>query len=229
MKRFCILAIFFLQTLPAHAGIFDSIMETIQKPAPTESNLSTESIVSGLKEALTVGTQNAIGSLAQENGYLNNKEITIPMPPAISNISETLKRAGQGDIVDNFIKSMNGAAETAAPKAQNIILDAIANMNINDAQRILKGGNTAATDYLKEKTYDKISNAFQPTISASLDKVGGTANFKQMLDIFNALPFMQSKPFNLDQYVTGEALNGLFTMMGNEETKIRTDPTARAT
>ena len=91
------------------------------------------------------------------------------------------------------------------------------------------GGNTAATDYLKEKTYTKISHAFQPSISASLDRVGGTANFKQMLDIFNALPFMQSKPFNLDEYVTGEALNGLFTMLGKEETKIRTDPTARAT
>ena len=231
MKRLGIwvLAIWFLQIMPAQAGIFDSIMETIKTPEPSTSGLSQDSIISGLKEALTVGTQNAIGSLAKDNGYLNNQEISIPMPPAISNISNTLKTAGQGDIVDNFIKSMNGAAETAAPQAQSIILDAITNMNISDAQQILNGGNTAATDYLKSKTYDKISSTFQATISSSLDKVGGTANFKQMLDIFNALPFMQAKPFNLDQYVTSEALNGLFLVMGKEETKIRTDPTARAT
>ncbi len=231
MKRLGIwvLAIWLLPIIPAHAGLFDSVMETLTTPAPSESNLSQDSIISGLKEALTVGTQNAIGSLAKDNGYLNNNEISIPMPPAISNVSDVLKSAGQGDVVNNFIKSMNGAAETAAPQAQSIILDAITNMNFSDAQNILNGGNTAATDYLKSKTYDKISSTFQPSISASLDKVGGTANFKQMLDIFNALPFMQSKPLNLDKYVTSEALNGLFLMMGKEETKIRTDPTARAT
>lgn len=228
MKRIWVIAIWLLQVMPAHAGMFDSIMETLKTPEPA-SSLSTDSMISGLKEALTVGAKNAIGSLSENNGYLNNKEIAIPMPSSISNISDVLKTAGQGDVVDNFVKSMNGAAETAAPQAQSILLDAISSMNFNDAQQILNGGNTAATDYLKDKTYDKISNAFQPTISSSLDKVGGTANFKQMLDIFNSLPFMQSKPFDLNQYVTDEALSGLFLMMGKEETKIRTDPTSRAT
>lgn len=228
MKRIWVITIWLLQVMPAHAGMFDSIMETLKTPEPS-SSLSTDSMISGLKEALTVGTQNAIGSLSANNGYLNNKEIAIPMPSSISNISDVLKTAGQGDVVDNFVKSMNGAAESAAPQAQSIILDAISSMNFNDAQQVLNGGNTAATDYLKAKTYDKISNAFQPTISSSLDKVGGTANFKQMLGIFNSLPFMQAKPFDLNQYVTDEALSGLFVMMGQEETKIRTDPTARAT
>jgi hypothetical protein len=229
MKRIWVITIWLLQVMPAHAGMFDSIMETLKTPEPSSSALSTDSMISGLKEALTVGTKSAIGSLSENNGYLNNKEIAIPMPSSISNISDMLKTAGQGDLVDNFVKSMNGAAESAAPQAQSIILDAITNMNFNDAQQVLNGGNTAATDYLKDKTYDKISNAFQPTISSSLDKVGGTANFKQMLDIFNNLPFMQAQPFDLNQYVTDEALGGLFLVMGQEETKIRTDPTARAT
>lgn len=228
-KAIWVLTAWFLQVTPAYAGMFDSIMESLTTPTPSESVLSQDSIISGLKEALAVGAQNAVGSLSQSGGFLNNKEISIPMPPSISNVSDVLKTAGQGEVVDTFIKSMNGAAEKAAPQAQSIIMNAITNMDFSDAQQILNGGNTAATDYLKSKTYDKISSTFQPTISASLDKVGGTANFKQMLDMFNALPFMQAKPLNLDQYVTGEALNGLFLVMGQEEAKIRTDPAARAT
>ena len=131
--------------------------------------------------------------------------------------------------VDNFVSSMNQAAEKAAPQAKSIFLDAVQQMSFDDAKGILDGGDTAATEYLKEKTSNKIYDAFKPLIAQSLNEVGGTSYYNEMMKTFTALPFAQAQTLDLNHYVSNKAMDGLFVMIAEEEKKIRTDPAARVT
>ena len=189
----------------------------------------TSTIISGLKEALSIGTENAVTSVSQSNGYYSNDMIKILMPKKIQKVADVVSKLGYQQQVDEFILSMNRAAEKAAPKATAIFVDSIKEMTFDDAKGILNGGNTAATDYFKSKTSDKIYAAFKPIISSSLDKVGATRSFKALIDKYTTLPFMKIPTFDLDHYVTDKALDGLFYTIGQEEKKIREDPAARAT
>jgi hypothetical protein len=131
--------------------------------------------------------------------------------------------------VDGFIHSMNRAAERAAPEAASIFGSAIKEMTLDDARGILDGSNTAATDYFKAKTSEKIYETFKPIISSSMNEVGVTRSYKEMMDKYTSLPFMKSESLDLDHYVTDKALDGLFYMVGEEEKKIRTNPADRVT
>jgi hypothetical protein len=184
---------------------------------------------SGLKEALSVGTQNAVKSLSRPDGYFGNEMVKILMPEKLRNVAEVLKRFGFQQQVDEFVLSMNRAAEKAAPQAASIFGDAIKEMTFDDAKKILAGGDTSATDFFREKTHDRLYDAFRPVISSSMDKVGTTKAYKDMIGKYESLPFMGSQSFDLDNYVTNKALDGLFVTVGQEEKKIRTDPAARTT
>ncbi|HEY5973872.1 MAG TPA: DUF4197 domain-containing protein, partial [Geobacteraceae bacterium] len=131
--------------------------------------------------------------------------------------------------VDEFVLSMNRAAEKAAPKAAGFFADAVREMTFADARGILQGGNTAATEFFRGKTAEKIQGAFRPAIATSMNEVGTTQAFKKVMGSYGALPFTPKVSFDLDQYVTAKAVDGLFYMLGEEEKKIRTDPAARAT
>jgi len=132
--------------------------------------------------------------------------------------------------VDDFILSMNRAAEQAAPKARPIFEDAVKKMSFDDAQKILKGGNTAATDYFKAKTSSQLTDAFKPVVSDSMNQVGATRSYKALTDRYNSMmPFGKMDSFDLDSYVTGKSLDGMFLKVGQEEAKIRTNPAARTT
>jgi enolase len=131
--------------------------------------------------------------------------------------------------VDEFVLSMNRAAEKAAPQAKSIFLSAIQEMSFEDAKKILNGGDTAATEFFKGKTGGKLSEAFKPIISASMNEVGATRNYKEMMAKYTALPFMKAESLDLDEYATNKSLDGLFYMVGQEEKKIRTNPAARVT
>ncbi len=124
---------------------------------------------------------------------------------------------------------MNRAAERAAPKAKSFFIDAIKEMTFEDVKKILNAGDTAATDYFKEKTNDKLYNEFKPIISSNMNEVGVTRYYKDMTSKFTSLPFVKPELLDLDHYVTNNALDGLFYMIGEEEKKIRTDPKARVT
>ena len=124
---------------------------------------------------------------------------------------------------------MNRAAEKAAPQATDYFVGALKEMTFEDARKILQGSDTAATEYFKGKTGDKIFAAFKPVISESMNQVGTTQAYKEMVDSYTALPFAKSTAFDLDSYVTTKAVDGLFTMLGEEEKKIRTNPAARTT
>ena len=187
-------------------------------------------VASGLKEALSVGTKNAVGALSKTNGYFGNEAVKILLPENVRRAGDALRMAGYQKEVDAFVLSMNRAAEKAAPKAADIFAGAIREMSITDAQKILNGGNTAATEYFKSKTSSKLFDAFKPDISQSMNEVGVTKAYKAMTDRYTALmPFAKMESFDLDRYVTNKSLDGLFTMVGQEETKIRTNPAARTT
>jgi len=211
----------------SYAGLFNDIIKGISGGSKVETDEGT--IVSGLKEALSIGTENAIKNVSQVDGYFSNEIIKILMPEKIQNVANVLRKVGFQKPVDDFILSMNRAAEKAAPKAAGFFVDSIKEMSFEDAGKILKGGDTAATDYFREKTSNKIYDAFKPIISSSMDEVGVTHNYKKMMSEYESIPFVTKETLDLDHYVTSKALEGLFYMVGEEERKIRTDPAARVT
>lgn len=193
-------------------------------------SLSNADIANGLKEALSIGAKNASGRLSTTNGFFGNALIKILMPPEAKKVENTLRSFGMGQIVDKAVLSMNRAAEDAAGKAAPIFVNAITGMSIQDGLNILTGGNGAATNYLKMKTTDALTQAFKPVISQSLSKVGATALWNNVFSTYNKLPTTRSKinP-DLTGYVTERALAGLFTNIADEENKIRTNPASRVT
>jgi len=191
--------------------------------------LSDAKIASGLKEALQVGTQNAVSLTGRPDGYFQNAAIKILMPSQLQPIEKGLRAGGYGPQIDELVLSMNRAAERAAPAAKPIFLDAITAMSFDDAQKILTGSPTAATEYFKGKTSDKLTAAFQPVVAQTMNEVGVTRQYKELMGRTQAMPFLKSGVFDLDRYVVGKSLDGLFYVLGQEEQKIRTNPAARAT
>jgi len=229
MKRLLIGIMFIIVAAASvsNAGFLDNILKDFG--FSSEKGLDQETIVSGLKEALSVGTENAVKEVSKVDGYLANEAIKIMMPEEIQKVADVLRKVGYQKPVDEFISSMNHAAEKAAPKATSHIVDAIKAMSFDDAKQILEGGDTAATDYFKSKTSDKLYEDFMPIISSSMDEVGVTQSYKGMMDKYLSLPFVKKESLDLDHYVTNKSLDGLFLMIAEEEKKIRTDPAARVT
>ena len=220
---FCLF--FFLGTLPCYGGfLLDGFFRGSKMGGSDPSTTG-----AGLREALAIGTENAVSILSSENGYYSNEAVKILVPEKIQNVAETLKKSGFEQKVDDFVASMNLAAEKAAPQAQGIFIDAIMGMVMDDARGLFDEGNAAATDYLKSKSYNEIYDAYKPFVSSSLDQTGGTAAYNDMMKTFSALPLMSAQPLDLSSYVTTQALTGIFHLMGQEEIKIRTDPEARVT
>ncbi len=219
-------------TAPAQAGFFDELLGGITEKAPAVTSggdLSLDKIVSGLKEALSVGTGNAVSVLSNPGGYFKNEAVKILLPEKIRNMTNMLREVGFGGPVDEFELSMNKAAEAAVEKAKPIFIDAVKEMSFEDAKKILDGSDTAATEYLKEKTSGKIAEAFRPIISNSMNEVGVTRSYQTLVDKFNTIPFMKADSMDLEPYVTEKAMDGVFHMVGEEEKKIRTNPQARVT
>lgn len=217
--------IFFTHT--CHAGFLDNIMKMFGGSSQEKTDEST--IMSALKEAISIGANNAVDSLSKVDGYFGNQAVKILMPEKIKMIADGLKKIGYQKPVDDFILSMNRSAEKAAPAARTFFVDAIKKMTFEDARDILNGEDTAASDYFKKKTYDKLYTAFKPVISSKMNDVGATRYYKDMISKFSSLPFLKPETLDLDHYVTNEALNGLFYRIGEEEKKIRADPKARVT
>jgi hypothetical protein len=189
-----------------------------------------QDFAAGLKEALAVGTGNAVQMLSKSNGYFGDAAVKILLPENMQKAAEVLKKAGYQKDVDEFVLSMNRAAEQAAPKARPIFEDAVKKMTFEDAQKIMKGNNTAATDYFKSKTSSQLTNAFKPVVSDSMNQVGATKSYKELTDRYNSMvPFGKMDSFDLDSYVTKKSLDGMFLKVGQEEAKIRTNPAARTT
>ena len=194
-----------------------------------KSGLSDVKVGDALKEALQVGTENTVSLTGRPDGYFMNEAIKIMMPEKLRTLEKGLRAVGYGPQVDEFVLSMNRAAEKAAPLSKQILLDSIGEMTFDDARKILAGSETAATDYFKGKTRDKLTAAFRPIVDKTMNEVGVTQQYKSLVGRFQAIPFVKSELFDIDSYVVGKALDGLFNVLGEEERKIRTNPAAQVT
>jgi hypothetical protein len=206
---------------------FKNILKGIEKSIGSGSSLTENEIGIGLKEALAIGIQNAIGSVSNLDGYYKNPQIKIPLPSAIKKVEAVLRGVGYGSKLDAFELSMNRAAEKAAPEAKSIFGDAIKQMSISDSRKILEGRDNEATLYLKDKTFNRLSRIFKPIVHESMSLIGVTQQYQDLNTKIGSIPFTKPLSFDLDQYVTERALNGLFYMLAEEERKIREDPAAR--
>ncbi len=202
------------------------------RKAPTPgaaSALDDKTAVAGLREALAVGTKNAVRSVSKADGYLGNRMIKILLPDNLQKVVDVAARLGFQQQVDSLVVSMNRAAEAAAPQAADLFAQAIREMTFDDARGILQGGDTAATAFFREKTSTRLYETFKPVVAAKMAKVGVAQAYRELMEPVSKVPFLKAESADLDHYVTNKALDGLFLMIGEEEKKIRTDPAARVT
>lgn len=183
--------------------------------------------IAGIKEALAVGTENAVKSLGRENGYFANQAVKILLPSSLQKLADVARKAGYQQQVDELILTMNRAAEKAAPLAATHFANAVRAMSIQDAQAILTGGDTGATTYFARTTRDPLFRAFKPVVSKTVEQAGASRAYKSLMERVERLPLIGRQKFDLDDHVTNKALDGLFHMVGEEEKKIRRNPLAR--
>jgi hypothetical protein len=211
------------------ASQINSVLGQAGSSPQSNTGLSTGEIAQGLKEALAVGIERSTSQASETDGYFGNPLIRIPFPPEIQEVEKRLRQLGLDKPVDDFVLSMNRAAEKAAAEAVPVFVSAIKQMTIQDARDILLGDDHAATQYLKKTTFDALESRYRPIVHESLAAVDATRYYETVAGAYNSIPFVKKVDTDLDQYVTRMALNGLFTLVEKEEEKIRKDPVARTT
>ena len=195
----------------------------------TAPTLTNDEVIKGLKEALTVGTNNSSGLASKLDGFYKNPRIFIPWPEEAKDMKVKLTKMGMSKKIAEFETSLNRAAEEAALKAAPVFIDAITNMSLSDGFAILKGVDTAATNYLRKTTYNPLKDKFLPVVKEAVAKVKVTSYWQPLATAYNKLPGVKKQNPNLDEYVTNKAINGLMVLIADEEIKIRKDPMARVT
>lgn len=208
----------------------DKIWQSVNKSQPQSGgNLSTDTITKGLKEALRVSTTQAVAKTGKPDGFLGNPAIKIPLPASLQKARTGLQLVGMGPQLSQLEVGMNRAAEQATPMAKQIFLNALMKMTITDARNILNGGDTAATQYFKTTTSQELTTAFTPIVHKTMQNVGVVRQYDAVMQNSMAGPLLQGRGVNLDQYVVGKTLDGLFYMLGQEEKNIRQNPAAQTT
>ena len=203
-------------------GIADTVLE--------ESEGITESqIASALKEALQQGIDDQVSKLTSEDGFYKNEMVKILLPEQLQEVDNTLRKIGLGNIADEGLKLMNRAAEDAVKEATPIFINAVKEMSITDAKKILMGDNRSATQYLEENTKTELYQKFYPQVEQSLSKVGADQIWASAISKYNALPLTENVETNLSEHVTQRALEGVYTMIAVEEAQIRNDINSRTT
>ena len=228
MKRYLLISLVFISTI-SNAQDLKSLFNKASSIVNSQStNLSTEDIANGLKEALTNGAEKGCTNLSKPDAFLKNAALKILMPPEARKIETTLRGIGLNQLADDFILSMNRAAEDACKTATPIFVKAIKEMTITDGINILKGSDSAATIYLKTKTQDDLTASFKPVIKNSLEKVDATKYWEKIINAYNAIPFV-SKKVNPDlvSYVTEKSMKGIYNEIAAQEKEIRANPMAR--
>jgi hypothetical protein len=194
---------------------------------PLTNELTNDEVISGLKEALSVGIKNSVSLTSVTDGFLGNLEIRLPFPPDAIKVKEKALNLGLSGQVEKFETTLNRAAEEATKEAMTIFIDVIKNMSVQDGFAILKGGNGAATKFLKDQTISKLVIAFTPKVKEATSKVKLTEYWNPIITKYNAITMGEDLNPDLDAYITQKAIEGLFIMVAKEEDKIRLDPAAR--
>lgn len=193
------------------------------------SALGSDEVVAGLREALARGSEIVVAELGREDGFLARPEVRIPLPGALESIGSGMRRFGLGGYVDTFETSLNRAAEQAVPEALELLLESVRSMSIDDAMGILEGPDDAATRYFRQRNEAQLEARFLPIVREATSQVGVTEAYKGMLaQAGMAAQLFDPNSVDIDRYVTGEAIDGLFLLLAREEQRIREDPVARS-
>lgn len=229
-------AIAFGTAWPAHAGwsdLVNKISGAVGAPGATGvggTALSDGDVIAGLKEALAKGTRSAVSALGRPDGYLGRPQVRIPLPGGLATVANGMRRLGQGRYADQLETTLNRAAERAVPEAAPIFANAVRNMNLDDARRILNGPDDAATRYFRKVGGKRLFARMRPIVSDATDAAGVSGAYKQLQTKAGiATQLLGMKTPDLDSYVTNKALDGLFLMIAAEEKRIRKNPAARTT
>jgi hypothetical protein len=217
-----------LATTTAQAGWDDWLKDKLRSARDGQS-LDADTVAAGLREALEQGSQRAVQTLGRENGFWSHPQLRIPMPEKLQKADKALRRLGQDKLADEFLQSLNRAAEQATPAARDIFVGAIRRMSIRDALDILKGQPDAATLYFRRHTQTPLADAFRPVVARSTAAVGVTARYKKFIKRAEPLGIVDTRDLDLDDYVTRKAMDALFHLVADEERRIRADPLARTT
>ncbi len=193
------------------------------------SGLTQEDMASGLREALDLGIDKQVSKLTAKDGFLKNDLVKIMLPEELQKVDQALRDIGLSSLADEGIKALNRAAEDAVKQATPIFVNAVQEITFNDAKNILLGADNAATSYLKGKTSTPLYNQFNPVIKASFNRVGADQIWEQVINNYNSIPFVKTVNPDLTDYVTQEALQGVFTMIALEEKEIRNKVSSRST
>lgn len=191
--------------------------------------ITTEKVVNGLYDALTVGSNRTVESTSRENGFLNNPLIKVVMPNELSGIMNTLRSLGFNRQVDNFVVQMNRAAEKASGEALSVLVDTVKGITFQDAWGILNGNETAATDYFRARTTQTLAARFRPIVTGKMQELGVYQVYDTLITAYAALPIGKNVNFDLETYLVDRSLNGLFTTLAQEESKIRGNLNFRST
>jgi hypothetical protein len=230
-KRWTMLAAGLALSLPAYAFDWSGILKgVISQPASETATtsgvdaLSNADINAGLKEALTRGADTAVAQLGQKDGFFGNAALKIPLPPSLQKAEKAMRMFGMGKQADDLVLSMNRAAEAAVPEAKTLLVGAVKEMTLEDAKGILTGGQTSATDFFRRKTEAKLAERFEPIVKANTDKVGLAQQYNQYAGMAAQFNLLDKKQANVEQYVTQQALDRLYTLIGEKEAAIRANP-----
>jgi Protein of unknown function (DUF4197) len=203
-------------------------LQAIEKSVTTApAGLSESDIIAGLKEALSVGTGNAVTTLNKTDGYFGDALVKVLFPPDAQRAADKLRQLGMGNVVDDFVLTLNRSAEKAALEAKPIFVDAVKAMTFTDARNILNGPENGATEFFKAKTTPALTEKFTPVISNALNTCNATKHWTTITTTYNKIPLVNPVETDLVKYTTGKALEGLFMKLQDEEKKIRTNPAAR--
>jgi hypothetical protein len=195
-----------------------------QARALSLSDLSNQDASQGIKVALEKGALAAVALLGKTDGFLGNPKVRIPLPGFLEDASKLLKLTGQGKRVDELVTSMNRAAEAAVPMGKDLLVGAVKAMSVTDAKNILSGGDNSVTQFFAEKTRSPLGEKFLPIVTKATEKVGLANQYNRVAGKAAGIGLVKSEDANIQRYVTGKSLDGLYTIIGEEERKIRQDP-----
>ncbi|MFN3545373.1 MAG: DUF4197 domain-containing protein [Thiobacillus sp.] len=231
MKTALACALTLLLALPAQAADWRDVLRGVvtppaeQKPAASDVDaLSQNEINAGLKEALTRGAEAAVAQLGQKDGFFGNDKMRIPLPPSLQKAEQAMRLMGMGKQADELILSMNRAAEAAVPEAKVLLVDAVKTMTLEDARGILTGGQTSATEFFRRKTEAKLTERFLPPVKATTDKVGLAQQYNRYAGTAARFNLIDKQQARVEDYVTQQALDRLYTLIGEKEAAIRANP-----
>ena len=210
-------------------GLCAGLLLSASALALSLSDLSQKDASGGLKDALTQGAQVAVKQLGTPGGFSSNPDVRIELPGNLGKVAKKMKQFGMGAQVEQLETSMNQAAEAAVPQAQALLVDAVKKMTVDDAKGILAGGNDSATQYLSKTSREQIRAKFLPIVKQATDQVGLAQQYNSFAGQAATLGVLDAKNANVEGYVTEQALNGLFEMIGKQEESIRQNPAAAAT